>query len=412
MTAAPVPTFAEHTFTRPSYADRDRRRHRYELRDLLADEVSSLPRVRRCGMPVGPADVAVHLAPDITGRPVGHYSGLETCGSPWSCPVCGSKIRAFRAEEISTGLKHALTLGWTVMLATLTIRHGVGDRLADVLAEPVDGRRPEVVARGTMSLLTGGFRALLSGRAAKDERARLDLAGHIRSVEITYGDHGWHPHLHLLLVARRHVTAAEVERLREAWQTRWDRWLARQGWPATEDRIGVDIQRMHVNAVDRLDVAHAALVAAAYVTKWAAEVSRGDLKDGRARGSRTPLDILADYGSTGDAADLARWHEYETATKGRSAIRWSPGLRAELLGTEDTPTDAEVAAEQADGDVVAVIDASVYRQARRIPGGTAMLLAAAEHSGYRGLLLELHALRLPTGGLRRPPFHDLREAPS
>lgn len=387
------------TFRRPTYTDRDRRQHRYELRDLLADDVSSLPRVRQCGMPVGAADVAIRIGADATGRPVAHYSGLETCGSPWACPVCGSKIRAYRGQEIEVGARHALTHGYTVMLVTLTVRHGVGDLLADVTADSATGRRPTVVRRGTMSLLTDGFRALLSGRVAQAERATLDLAGHIRSVEITHGAHGWHPHLHLLLFSRGVVTSGQAERLRQAWQTRWDRWLTRQGWPATEDRLGVRIDRLRSPA-GADDPGRLAEVAAGYVTKWAAEVTRGDLKTGT---GRTPLDILAAYGTGGDAAQLALWHEYERATRGRSAIRWSPGLRAELLGDETTLTDDEIAAEDAAGDVLAVVDAGAYRRARWIPGATARLLSAAERGGYREVLLTLHALRLPVDAIRRPP---------
>uniref|UniRef100_UPI0015EF0877 hypothetical protein n=1 Tax=Nocardia gipuzkoensis TaxID=2749991 RepID=UPI0015EF0877 len=47
---------------------------------------------------------------------------------------------------------------------------------------------------------------------------------------------------------------------------------------------------------------------------------------------------------TGLADDLELWWEYEAATAGRSAIRWSPGLWAKLMPDVDQETDVTVSA--------------------------------------------------------------------
>ncbi|WP_207921591.1 hypothetical protein, partial [Micromonospora sp. KC721] len=41
------------------------------------------------------------------------------------------------------------------------------------------------------------------------------------------------------------------------------------------------------------------------------EIARSDMKGTRRKTSRTPLQILADFGTDGLAADLDLWHEYE-----------------------------------------------------------------------------------------------------
>ena len=86
----------------------------------------------------------------------------------------------------------------------------------------------------------------------------------------------------------------------------------------------------------RIDPNVSATAAGAYIAKggdWspAKEMTRGDLKTSRA-GSRTPLQILADYYQTGDTRDRQLWREYSRVTRGLAAVRWSRGLRALMLG--------------------------------------------------------------------------------
>jgi hypothetical protein len=86
----------------------------------------------------------------------------------------------------------------------------------------------------------------------------------------------------------------------------------------------------------RIDANVSATAAGAYIAKgsdWtpAEEMTRGDLKTGRS-GSRTPFQILADYYQAGDTRDRDLWHEYARVTRGLAAVRWSRGLRANMLG--------------------------------------------------------------------------------
>src|SRR5947209_12795796 len=68
-----------------------RQEARYKLRQSLR-RVSTLKRLRSCGLPLG-GDMVVRLK-----GVVHHYAGMSTCGSGWACPVCAAKIRYHRAD--------------------------------------------------------------------------------------------------------------------------------------------------------------------------------------------------------------------------------------------------------------------------------------------------------------------------
>src|SRR5690348_18264205 len=69
---------------------------RYWLRGLLR-RVTSLPRLRSCGLPFSCIVVRRNDG-------VHHFSGMSTCGSGWACPVCSAKIRYHRAVEVSKAI--------------------------------------------------------------------------------------------------------------------------------------------------------------------------------------------------------------------------------------------------------------------------------------------------------------------
>ena len=155
-----------------------RRHKRYAQRQVLWD-MSLIERVRKCGrVPTGEGVTVV----DHAG--VAHYAGLTTCGSIWACPVCSAKIRAGRAEEIAAGAASWDQAGNSIYMITLTAPHDMGMKLSALL--PV---------------IADSFRAVISGRAWLKVKAAAEVAGTIRSVEITHGANGWHPHLHVLVFA-------------------------------------------------------------------------------------------------------------------------------------------------------------------------------------------------------------------
>lgn len=298
--------------------------------------------------------------------------------------MCAAKIRAHRADEVARGLSTHIARGGGALLVTLTLPHQAGDAL-----------------RKTIALVSDGFRSVNAGRGYADDRAAFGILGHIRAFEVTHGDHGWHPHLHVVVALDRPATRDSADALQARWQARWDRWLTRSGWAASIAGIGVRVDRVRRDAA----------AVGSYLAKLQEgerldrsvgnEVARADLKGGR-RGSRVPFEILADFGSDGNAHDLQLWQEFQLATRGRSAIRWSKGLRGLLLDDEDELSDEEIAAAEVGAAEIARLVPGLYRRIAARPYGEAMLHVAAEQGGITGIVRFVRALGLDVAGVLAP----------
>jgi hypothetical protein len=341
------------------------RRHvRYAQREVLWRE-STLERVRKCGRVTvgGSGHVMIR-----SNAGVAHYAGLTTCGSIWACPVCSAKIRNTRATEISEATAAWDRAGNSVYMVTFTAPHDMGMKL-----------------RPLMSAIADGFRAVIAGRAWITLRKRLGIVGTIRAMEVTYGEHGWHPHLHVLVYVSGQLDARQLADLAVHARKRWGDFIVKAGYRMPHGQHGVNITRCS-SAED----------AGQYVAKTqdgravGNEMTRADLKQGRA-GGRTPFEILDDFRWTGDDDDRVLWREYEWATKGRQAITWSKGLRQLLAITERT--DEEIAAEEIGGEDLAVIHGDDWRRIVRIPGLTGLILDQVERGGLPAVneLLALHS---------------------
>ena len=131
-----------------------------------------------------------------------HYSGLQTCGSVWSCPVCASII----SERRKQFLQNAINV-WrekdscnTVVMITITTPHYIFQSLKDVLdlqdkAIRIMKKQPQ---RGRYKVW----------RTIMDELCSI---GSYTGREITYGQNGWHPHRHECHFAVR----ASIEQLKK-----------------------------------------------------------------------------------------------------------------------------------------------------------------------------------------------------
>lgn len=349
--------YAKHVSTHldPDSDTRVSRRHvRHAQREVLWVE-SHIERVRKCGR------VPVTEGGQVTIKDnggVAHYAGLATCGSIWACPPCSAKIRNHRASEISAGAANWDRAGNSVYLLTLTMPHDFGMPLAKLI--PV---------------IADGFRGVLSGRAWVKIRDRLGIEGTIRSLEVTHGANGWHPHLHVLVFIDGDLDAAGLADFAVYVRRAWARQITASGHRVPNEH-GVDIQRCA-----------SAAEAGQYISKTqdgrstGNELARGDLKSGR-NGGRTPFEILDDFRWTGDRADLALWHEYERATKGRQAISWSKHLRQKLDLSAEELTDEAAAAAEVGGEDLVVIANWQWKRIVAVPGLSGWLLDLAERGGF------------------------------
>jgi len=238
-------------------------------------------------------------------------------------------------------------------MATWTMRHDATRRLSELL----EGLR------------------VASNAVHQNKTPRRLLAAHsigqVRKLEVTVGlRHGWHPHHHELIFLAPGTTDAQAQAVDDSRLAAWSRSLERQGF-GSADRKGHEFRI--------LDLDQAQEKVAEYVAKSAGhELAAAGTK--RARGqSRTPLELLIDLGRFGEDSDRRLWLEHEQAMHGKRVLRWSPGLRAQLLGELPELTDQE-AADSTDGvgRVIATIGVETWRRVWRSKHPPSVLLAAAE----------------------------------
>lgn len=327
---------------------------------------SALKRVRGCGRWTASNADAVSV---VVNDRVAHFSGLQSCGSIWACPVCQAKVRQRRAEEVEAAAGEWVRRGGTLLAVALTVRHGQADALATTLD----------------AILKGWQRGVVAGGVWTAEKQRFGIAGWVRSVEVTYGHaNGWHPHVHALLFVEDE--AVDVDAIAKGIRARWNAAVVRFGAGKPDLAHGVRVEKVGsvAAAVDYLTKQQDGgkpLRPLEALRSAGLELARSDLKVGRARAAARwlPLQLL-DAMQDGEAWAHRRWAEYESATRGRRAITWSRGLR-QLLHVEPEQSDEDVAAEEVGGITVATIPVETWARIVRSPWLVAAILDAAEVGG-------------------------------
>jgi len=246
--------------------------------------------------PGGPAGVGIHVKGESSW-----FSGVIRCGSVWVCPICARRVSERRKEEVQGAIDNAIRSGNGVLLVTHTFPHGAGDVLADIL--PKFGKAQ---------------RASKSGRAAKALHANYGFIGEIRTLEVTHGNNGWHPHAHSIWITEKPLSQDQQKALRADLYHLWVAACARVGLPEPSDAHGVDVR--------------GARYAGEYVAKWgfAMEITGSTSKRGKKESAgRTPWQLLAEA-TEGDLTAAELWQEFAHAFFGKRQLFWSRGLRAAL----------------------------------------------------------------------------------
>lgn len=261
------------------------------------------------------------------------FGGIMRCGDVWRCAICAERIGTGRRVDLEHAADAAARAGYGMAFISLTVRHHYPDVLADLLPALARSR-----AR------------LSSWRAFKALRTRYGIIGSIRTLEVTRGANGWHPHFHEIVFTSAPLSDAQ----RAAWQVElsllWIRATVACGLSTPDMAHGIRIQAGHA--------------AASYITHWGiademvgVQRKRAD-PDGVDRGGLTPWELL-----DGSCARSTRgeqcgrwWIEYARAFRNRHQLVWSRGLRA-LLKAAPEQTDLELAElDPPHREVVAILD--------------------------------------------------------
>lgn len=316
------------------------------LREAIPNKVHA---VAKCRWVKVAGAVTLNLMDVGGGQQRAAFKGVKICGNVWGCPVCAARISQTRRAEMNRVLAWARERGLVPVMLTLTARHGLEDRLGDMLDWMKNAKRR------------------LRQRA---EWRRLPVAGTITATEITHGTrNGWHPHFHeiVLLEASGEAEAlAMVAPLGDAWR-------------ASLRAFGLD------GAAAAFD-AQGAASAGDYVAKWgvAEEITLTGSKRGRAKG-RSPRELVRLAGA-GDEDARSLWLEFFAATSGkrRRQLVWSPGLKAACGVDEITDEQAAEAEDARQEEELAEYDNEAWR---RVRSKRVRLLEAAERGGSSAVRL-------------------------
>lgn len=291
-----------------------------------------------------------------------HYSGLQTCGSVWTCPVCAAKIAERRRAEVLAAMTAHKAAGGCVNLLTLTAPHQRSDDLAELLTK--------------QAAAVGSF---WKDKSVRQIMAEMGTLGQIRAWEVTHGrrsaqNNGWHPHFHVLLFSGSGVDLARFDKAQmRDWAVRlYLRWAAKckaagLGEPSFAHGLKLDDGTK----------------AAAYATKWGLEdeMTRGHTKKGK-EGGETPFDLLRSFlADKSDKQAAALFQVYAGAFKGKRQLHWSHGLKARYAIEEASDEEVSQRIEER-ADLLGQITVDQWRDVLKVEARATVLEIAARSSWH------------------------------
>lgn len=332
-------------------------------RELLPDE-----RVAKCLRAIVPGQKTVQVVYH-PGQNRARYKNLLTCARLWQCAVCATRITELRAAELLEAVTRWNAGEGFNALASFTMQHHMGHTLKSTVTGMRDARRK-----------------LMSGAPWQRFAKKYGWFGSVTSLEVTYGENGWHPHLHELPFLRP-MTADEWLEFQHELKIRWLAAVNKVGREASYER-GLDIRDAETDVYE-------------YVAKFGKlpsdkrwtlerEVAKAPTKRAH-RDGKTPFQLLLDYGD-GDEQAGRLFQEYADVFKGRHQLDWSNGLRAALGMTKAVTDDAAAADVPSDYILLAELDKIQWRTVLHLPTDIrGQILAVAAKGDRAALELLLHA---------------------
>lgn len=279
------------------------------------------------------------------------WLGTYKCGSPRFCPICGAAIALKNQEEIEKGLRKAISKGFSCLLLTYTIPH-IKTQSALELVEKFTHAR-EIAGKG--------------GDISRFKKT-IGYVGNIVRQEETYGENGWHPHIHEIFIVDHFMSDGEIDKINAKMKQKWTDACNKVGL-IPENRTksfeehGFDSQKLHTpkqiadyiakigwrdTSAEFKDKAKTAVLqeSGSRISGMAFEVAAHNAKAPRGSEGRTPWEILEGF-ADGHPGDIKLWMEYLEAFFGKALVRWSPQLKA-LLGIRDEDDEDKVNADEED----------------------------------------------------------------
>lgn len=314
--------------------------------------------------------VSVYIAPE---HGAAFYTGLVTCGSVWTCPICAAKVQERRRDEISKAIDWCYDSGYQPVMVTLTFPHQSWQKLGGLLEQQAKA-----------------LQRLRAGQPWDRFKKLIDFQGLIRALELTHGASGWHPHTHELWFVKKD---ADAEDMRKEITKRWESACIRAGLLSPNNVT--DFRKYAVNV--KGNCSNSDYLAKQDDSKnWGVdrEIAKASTKAGKEKG-RHPFGLLA-RAADGDRRSGRLFLIYSIAMKGRRQLFWSVGLK-DRIGLHDKSDEilAEESTEAA--DLLGMLSPEDWR-AVRTAEARAQVLRVAEQGGWKAVQKLLASLCEPDGG--------------
>ncbi len=292
--------------------------------------------------------------------------GFIHCGQPWKCPICARQIARRRGKEIQSAIDKCRAAGGQVLLLTGTARHYNRDDL-----------------RALKKAVSKAFGRMTSGPPYVRAKKKFGILEYCRTIEVTHGQNGFHPHIHALIFLRQRLTDAQRAALEDFFAERW----------ANIVEHDTDRRPSREHGLTLCDGSNAGNYIAKMTRQGLAdELTRSDSKAGR-NGSRSFLQVVYDFGEHGRASDEAIIREWFEAMPGTKWITYSRNFKKRYFLPEQS--DFDLAQDEDDCQVEKIISIPgpvcdrLTRQGRHwIPA----LVEVARRSGRAGVTAFLDML--------------------
>jgi len=310
----------------------------YRLRDEAAEILGG--RQSKCGKCAIFTGGSANVSVQAKNKESYFFSGLETCGSVWTCPVCALKITYDRSSNVANILHNIQkTKLFSIGFLTLTIRHTYKDTLKQVKND-----------------LLQVYRKLTKSRKYLKLCQIFEIKGNIRALEIKFSKKtGWHPHLHILYVSKQ--TAENLKLFADTFIAYFLSEMKEKAQKQGQKYIPVyDFKGIET-----------------YLTKWKAadEICKGHTKEKSAGDSFTPFEILNFITENKHKPEKQsevmlfkrKFKEYAEQTKGTRQISISHEIKQYSADIDFNKTDEEIASEkQNETEIILKINIEVFKQ--------------------------------------------------
>lgn len=192
------------------------------IAELPIQQQIQLKTLKLCGTQIPPRKGVPNSVYVATNGRRARFVGQSSCKNTWACPVCSAYMMSKYATEISAAIDMMRKEGNMAFMVTLTVPHlkfMSCREVTEILYKTYSYFRRTAKQKRYEKKADGTVRSDKGTASAQFFRA-LDIEYFVSVCEYTWGEHGWHPHFHILLWTKkenRDKILEWQEKLNEFW---------------------------------------------------------------------------------------------------------------------------------------------------------------------------------------------------